>query len=190
MFGQEGQTKQDRRSKSARHTSGGRGGDGHAIVVGREKHNAFVSYRGRVTRVAPECVRKASVAEQTSWETTTQEKTLCENALDGEDVSWEESVPDESHEFLDTEPPDIVKEPTSIEEEVNSQMKDDDDRHILEPSVAENEDSDEDEQPTEAPSEEIPAERSEVVGHDQLRQSLKQSRRMERLPELSREKKR
>ena len=37
---------------------------GAAIVVGRGKNNVFVSSRGRVTKVAPECVRKASVAEQ------------------------------------------------------------------------------------------------------------------------------
>ena len=37
---------------------------GPAIVVGKEKNNVFVSYRGRVTKVAPECLRKASVAEQ------------------------------------------------------------------------------------------------------------------------------
>ena len=32
-------------------------------VVGKKKNNVFVSYRGRVTKVAPECLRKASVAE-------------------------------------------------------------------------------------------------------------------------------
>ena len=52
-----------------------------AIVVGKEKHK-FVSYRGRVTKVAPECLREASVAEQMSWHITTKEKTLFEHALD------------------------------------------------------------------------------------------------------------
>ena len=37
---------------------------GPAIVVGKEKNNAFVSYRGRVTKVAQECLREASAAEQ------------------------------------------------------------------------------------------------------------------------------
>ena len=56
-------------------------------VVGKEKHK-FVSYRGRVTKVAPECLRKASVAEQMSWHITTKEKTLFEHALDEENLSW------------------------------------------------------------------------------------------------------
>ena len=39
---------------------------------GRQRRtNVFVSYRGRVTKVAPECLRKASVAEQMSWDITT-----------------------------------------------------------------------------------------------------------------------
>ena len=43
---------------------------GPAIVDGKEKKNVFVSYRGRVTKVAPEFLRKASVAEQMSWDIT------------------------------------------------------------------------------------------------------------------------
>ena len=39
---------------------------GPAIVVGKEKNNVLVSYHGRVTKVAPECLRMASVAEQMS----------------------------------------------------------------------------------------------------------------------------
>ena len=31
---------------------------GPAIVVGKEKNNVFVPYRGRVTKGAPECLRK------------------------------------------------------------------------------------------------------------------------------------
>ena len=61
-----------------------------AIVVGKEKNNVFVSYRGRVAKVAPECLRKASVAEQMSEDMTTKERALLENALDGENLSWEE----------------------------------------------------------------------------------------------------
>ena len=52
----------------------------------------FVSYRGRVTKVAPECLRKASVAEQMSWDITTKEKSLFENALDEENLSWEDAL--------------------------------------------------------------------------------------------------
>ena len=60
---------------------------GPAIVVGKER-NRFVSYRGRVTKVAPECLGKARVAEQMSWHITTKEKTLFEHALDEENLSW------------------------------------------------------------------------------------------------------
>ena len=60
---------------------------GPAIVVGKEKNSVFVSYRGRVTKVAPECLRTVSVVEQISWDITTKEKTLFEKALDGEDLS-------------------------------------------------------------------------------------------------------
>ena len=48
------------------------------IVVRKEKNNVFVSYRGRVTKVAPECLRKASVVEQMSWDITTKEQVLFE----------------------------------------------------------------------------------------------------------------
>ena len=54
----------------------------------------FVSYR--VTKVAPDCLRKASVAEQMSWDITTREKGLFEKAADAENLSWEEPVLDES----------------------------------------------------------------------------------------------
>ena len=47
---------------------------GPAIVASEKKHNVFASHRGRVTKVAPECLRKASVAEQMSWDITTKEK--------------------------------------------------------------------------------------------------------------------
>ena len=49
-----------------------------AIVVGNEKNNMFVSCRGRVTKVAPECLQKASVAEHMSWNIKTKEKALFE----------------------------------------------------------------------------------------------------------------
>ena len=54
---------------------------GPAIVVGNEKNNVFVSCRGRVTRVAPQCLRKASVAEQMSWDITTKEEALLGRTL-------------------------------------------------------------------------------------------------------------
>ena len=59
---------------------------GTANVCGVEKNNVFVSYRGRVTKVARECLRKASVAEQMSWDLTTKETILSEYTLD-EDLS-------------------------------------------------------------------------------------------------------
>ena len=45
-----------------------------ALLSAEKKNNVFVSYRGRVTKVAPECLRKASVVEQMSWDITTKEK--------------------------------------------------------------------------------------------------------------------
>ena len=60
------------------------------VVVDKVQNNVFVSYRGRVTKVAPEFLRKASVAEQMSWDITTKERALFETALDKENLSWEE----------------------------------------------------------------------------------------------------
>ena len=59
---------------------------GPAIVVGKEKNNVFVSYRGGVTKVATECLRKASASEPMSWDITTKEKTLFEMAPDKENL--------------------------------------------------------------------------------------------------------
>ena len=50
------------------------------------------------------------VAESMSWDITTKEKTLFEIALDGENLSWEEPMLDESGAFLDAEMPDTVSE--------------------------------------------------------------------------------
>ena len=83
---------------------------GPAIVVGKEKNSAFVSSRGRATKVAPECLRKASVAEQMSWDISTKEKAFFQKALDGDDLSWEEPMLDESGDSLDTEMPDMAAE--------------------------------------------------------------------------------
>ena len=100
---------------------------GPAIVVGKEKNSVFVSHRGRVTKVAPECLRQASVAEQMSWDITTTEKALFEKALGGEDLSWEEPMLDESGGSLDTEMPDMAAEPPTLEGEDSPPVIDDDD---------------------------------------------------------------
>ena len=57
----------------------------------------LVSYRGRVTKVAPERLRKASVAEhmKMSWDITTKEKALFEMTLDNDNLSWKEPLLDE-----------------------------------------------------------------------------------------------
>ena len=89
---------------------------GPAIVTGKEKNTVFVSYRGRVTKVAPECLRKASVAEQMSWDITTKEKSLFESALDEENLSWEEPTFDDSGNFLDTKRADTAVKSPNLEE--------------------------------------------------------------------------
>ena len=85
----------------------------------------FVSYRGRVTKVAPECLRKASVAEQMSSDITTKEQALFEMTLEKENLSWEEPLLEETGEFLDSEMPDTVAGSSKLEEEVNSPVNDD-----------------------------------------------------------------
>ena len=143
----------------------------------------FVSFRGRVTKDAPECLRKGSAALQKSWDVTTKEKACFENALNEEKRSWEEPLLDESCEFL--EMPDTAVEPPNMEEEVNSPVNDDDDPPVSEPPVAENEDHDEGETVVEEPD--LVTEESPEVKHDQLRRRLtsKQPRRIQRLPEPS-----
>ena len=160
---------------------------GPAIVVGKEKNNVFVSYRGRVTKVAPECVRKASVA-QMSWDITTKEKALFEIALDEENLSWEEPLLDESGEFLDTEMPNTAVERANLEEEVNSPVNDDGALPVSETLAAENDDHSEDETQSEEPD--PVTEESRDLERDQLRRRLtqKQPRSMERWPEPSPEK--
>ena len=54
---------------------------GPAIGVGKEKNNAFVSYRGRGTKVAPGCLRKASVAEQNELGHHDEKKKPCSKVL-------------------------------------------------------------------------------------------------------------
>ena len=106
---------------------------GPAIVVGKDKNDVLVSYRGRVTKVAPECLRKASIADQMSWDITTKEKTLFENALDEENFFlWEENLLDVSVEFLGTEMPHTAVEPSNLPRD-QSIVNDDDDSPISEP---------------------------------------------------------
>ena len=112
-------------------------------------YRAVASFRGRVTKVAPECLRKASAALQMSWDITTKEKACFGNALNEEKLSWEEPLLDESCEFLGM--PDTAVEPPNLEEEVNSPVNDDDDPLVSEPPVAENEDHDEGETVVEEP---------------------------------------
>ena len=50
-----------------------------------------------------------------SWDITTKEKALFEKALDGEDLSWEEPMLDESAGSLQTEMPDMAAEPPTLE---------------------------------------------------------------------------
>ena len=96
-------------------------------------------------------------------------------------------VLDESGEFLDAEVPDIVAEPPDLEGEIDTPVNDDNDAPVSEPSVAESEDPNEEDRRGKEPD--FVAEGSRDSEPDQLRQSLTQSRRMDRLPELSFEKK-
>ena len=123
---------------------------GPAIVFGKQKNNESVSNRGRVTKVALECLRKASVAELMSWDITTKDKALFETALDKENLSWEEPLLDESGEFHDSEKSDTMTRPQNLEEEVNSTMNDDDDLPFSSP-FAEKDDHSEDETQVEEP---------------------------------------
>ena len=74
----------------------------------------FVSYRGRV-------------AVQMGWDISTKETALFEKARDGEDLSWEEPMLDESGGSLDTEMPDMAAEPPNLEGEDSPPETDDDD---------------------------------------------------------------
>ena len=144
----------------------------HPVVVWsshccREKNNVFVSYRGRVTKVAPECLRKASVAEQMSWDITTKEKALFETALDKENLSWEEPLLDESRKFHESETPDTTASLLNLDEVVNPPMSDDGDLPFSEPPVAEKDDHSEDETQVEEPDP-ITEESRDVV-HEPLR---------------------
>ena len=73
------------------------------------------------------------MAEQMSWDISTKEKALFEQALDGEDLPWEELMLDESGGSLDTEMPDMAAEPTTPDGEDSPSVIDDDDgSHVSE----------------------------------------------------------
>ena len=133
-------------------------------MVGNEKNNVFVSYRGRVTQVAPECLRKANVAEQMSWDITTKEKTLFDNALEEEHLSWKQPMLDEPGEWIDAEMPDTVAEPPHLEGGINTPVNDDNDAPVFEPPVAEDKDPNDEEQRLKVPD--IVAEGSRDIERD------------------------
>ena len=120
-----------------------------AIVVGKERNNVFVFYRGRATKVALECLRKASVAANELGHHDEGESPF-ETAPDEENLSWEEPLLVESGEFHESEKPDTMARPQKMEEEVNSPMNDDVDLLFSEP-VAEKDDHSEEETQVEAP---------------------------------------
>ena len=94
--------------------------------------------------------RRSRNIEQMSWDITTKEKALFETALDGENLSWQESLL-ESGDFPETEEPDIAARPPHLEEEANSPMNENDGSLVSEPPVAEDEDPNEGERQVEEP---------------------------------------
>ena len=141
-----------------------------AMVLGKEMNNVFVSHRGRVTKIAPECLGKVSVAEQMSWDMTTKEKALFESALDKENLSWEEPLLDESVEFPDAEMRDTLVGSPNLEEEIKSPVNDDGDLPVSEPPVSENEDHNE--YGTQVKEPDLVTDESPEVERDQLRRRL------------------
>ena len=113
---------------------------GPGIVLGKEKNNVFVSYGGRVTKVAPECLRNARVAEQMSWDITTKEKALFDTTLDKENLLWEEPLLDDARDFHESETSDTMAGPLNLDEDVNSPTNEDGDLPFSEPPVAEKDD--------------------------------------------------
>ena len=157
---------------------------GPAIVVGQEKNNLFVSYRGGLTKVAPECLRKASVAEQMRWDM------FNEGALDGEGPSWEEPMLGESGGSLHRERPDMAAEPPTFDREDSPPVIDDDDGSpVSEAPIDDDEDPNEGERQVQEPD--LVTEESREIESDQLRRRLttKQSRKLGRVLELSPEEK-
>ena len=129
--------------------------------------------------------KNEGVADQISWDITTKEKGLFENALDRLNLSCQEPLLDESGEFLYTEMPDMAAEPPNLEGEANPPVSDDDDPPVSESQVAEDEDPNEGERQVE--HSDLVTEEFRDIERDHLRRRLtsKQSRRMQRLLELS-----
>ena len=92
---------------------------GPTIVVGKEKNNVFVSYRGRVTKVAPEFLRKASVAEQMSWDITTKPDTTARPLNLDEEVARKDDHSEDETQVEEPDPVtqksrDVVREPLRL----------------------------------------------------------------------------
>ena len=170
-----------RKSRKTEPTRGQHRWYGPAIVVGQEKNHMFVSHRGRVTKVALGCLRKASVAEQMIWDITTKEKGLFEMTLDKENLSREEPLLNESGKFHESETPDTMARPLNLDEKVNSPINDDGDLPFFEPPIAEKDDHSEDETQVEEPD--LVTEESRDVVREPLR--LPQRRRRSEQPPSS-----
>ena len=110
---------------------------------------------------------------------------MFEKALDGEDVSWEEPMLDESGGSLDAEMPDMAAEPPTLGGEDRPPVVEDDDGSlVLEAPIDEDEEPNEGEGQAEAPD--FMTEESREIECDQLRRRLttKPSRKLGRVPEL------
>ena len=160
-----GQEKQNRRADGTRYPSW----YSPAMVLGKEMNNVFVSHRDRVTKIAPECLGKVSVAEQMSWDMTTKEKALFESALDKENLSWEELLLDESVKFPDAEMRDTLVGSPNLEEEIRSPVNDDCDLPVSEPQVSE----DHSEYGTQVEEPDLVTDESPEDERDQLRRRLR-----------------
>ena len=109
---------------------------GPAVVVDKEKNNVFVSYRGRVTKVAPEFLRKASVAEQMSLGHRDEGESLVRNGTRwGKLLVGRTPLLAESGEFHESEKPDTMARPQNLEEDINSPVNDDGDLPFSEPGA-------------------------------------------------------
>ena len=115
---------------------------------------------------------------------------MFEKALNGEHLSWEEPVPDESGGSRDIELPDMAAEsPTLVRGDNPPVIDDDDGSPVPEPPIDEDEDPNEGERQVEEPD--LVTEESREIERNQLRRRLttKQSRLLGHVPELSPEEK-
>ena len=105
--------------------------------------------------------------EQTSWDISTKEKALLEKALDGEDLSWEENMLDESGGSLDAEIPDMAAEPPARKGEDSPPVVDDDGgSHVSTAPIDEDEDPNEGERQVKEPD--LATEESREIESDQF----------------------